>query len=525
MRKPPWIGAAAVLVLASSLHHWRGAPEPERSGPLPATAGLPSPGTSEAGPQSGGGILLRATASARPLAGSARCSVAVAQGKLATDDAVAPSVVEQWLPAQAEVLPNGDLRLQCPPGPPGLTQRVVASGGGLFYYHGRVPGEGRGLVLDPQPAGALRLLNERLPEQARIELRWDPAPPDEEGSDVVDALAPELATAFRSEPSTVAPDARWLPLPPGSRIRARLWIGAVAADQRSLLIEPGRDTELRFDAARIAAAATRSGSLSLSLLGQDRQPLTGLRVVYAGPEAMEQATSNGAGEVRFAAIDLQAPLQFELYAEAGSAAAATQPEFQKLLLAPADLRPVSAGQWAAEALLASQRWLRIDVSPLARIQQRPYPVFVLQREHAGSWEDMSEAEFHQEGSVMRVSARESGRYRLRVAASPWHWLDSAELDLAERAPSETRAAVAWSDAPTAQLRLLREGAVLAGEPIRVRGDQRAFPPLEGETDANGYFALGMVSRTDAWIAIGDREWQVKLRPGTLTLDLAAAIFE
>lgn len=524
MRKRGWIGAALTLAAVPVLYLYLYLAAPgERGAGEAVVRHAPAPAAVDTGLKTlaADTVLLRARPAAQPQAASARYGIARLPDDDRADAGDAPedhAVVEQWQPPRVQAQAGGDLLLTLAraDGP----RRVVAAGGGWAYYHGSLPAtSAQGMVLEPRLAGGLRLGHARLPEQARIELRWAQAPPEAGWRDLLEVFAPESAADLRGPPRAVAASARWAPLPPGVPLRARLWIGIVEADQRSVTVPAGGEAELRFDEARIQAALARSGSLRLSLRSRStQQPLSGVRVVYIGPDNMQESLSDAAGETTFDAIDLGAPLHLELHADAATGL----PGFQSLQLAASELRALGPGAWAAELELASPHWLRIDLHGLPRTGDSAYPLFVLQRQTATGWTEVSDAEYRRQAAAMEVSVREAGRYRLRVAASPWHWVDSADIGVGTGGDGDTGLPLAWQDAPTARLRLLRNGAPLVGEPLRLRGAERAFPPLEGETDVGGYFALGMVSQPQAWAAVDGREWRIDLRPGDISLDLETA---
>lgn len=396
-------------------------------------------------------------------------------------------------------------------------------------------------------------------------------------------VAPDLLAAYDDTPLAVTAEARAggestiAPLPPGP-VDAVVLVEGVEVMRRRLSLVPGQLAPLTVDADSLRRGTALATALRLRFVeaGSGRA-LRPVEVLWIAPEGERRLGAEADGSYRIARVDPAQPLHFDLRLAQplpqGRADDETVdqtvdlpawPERIPLTLRLDDeasdasvatpgidtTRTVQAGVGPVEILrtvaLEPLRWLVVDGLPAeARLRGgrssapathagTPPPVHVLQQAEttpaksspAGSddrppWRTVVAERFVARPSGVAVSIQSTGRYRLAVAVSPWRFLHSAAVDIADgrNAPREVRTGLAPPvRAPrTVRVQLLGASGPLARTPVQVLDTAGALPPWTLTTDAGGWLRFDAATEPSVRVeAPGHAQAVVPLRAAEVT---------
>ncbi|MBI5154174.1 hypothetical protein HZA57_02970 [Candidatus Poribacteria bacterium] len=342
----------------------------------------------------------------------------------------------------------------------------------------------------------------RAPDQLTAEDASRTAP-------IIERVSPELATAFMEDlplPIAAEEPLEIVPVFPDPAIRLTLLtLTGTAAEQVTVPLEIGRIKDVQLDAGA-AFGANKIGFIDLhgKLVrgGKAEEPLAGVPLDRMdSPIPSRQVTAED-GTFLFPALPRERPTSFLVAIEAPASARPISPRQTVFTFDPKG-EGVTADAQEAEVIwhVPVYQWLVLDVSRethegLRAALQVPYPIYILQEldESANDWRDSPGDEFLIEDSGVAVSIVREGVYRVAMARTP---LDVTPSEAAAITPGdgEVHASIDLSrpDARKITVEVRENGMVVPGARIYAVGSSRGLPPLEGQTDNQGRFALGEVS--------------------------------
>lgn len=305
--------------------------------------------------------------------------------------------------------------------------------------------------------------------------------------------APAVLEAYSEEPLLVTSGQVLAPLAPGP-VEIVLEVNGVEAERRRLSLAPGAITDVRFDpvSQQVAQAVSIDLELEFVKLGSG-EPVAGLKVAWLGGRMQRTATTDARGRVTFTGLDRQQVHDFNLASAPPADGLPEWPELRPLQIKPDDLAEAAAPGEAVRhrVELAPLHWMIARLPPgpkqANRSRSSPYPIYVLQRQRAGRWADVSADYFIQVPQGLAVSMAEPGTYRVAAALSPWRVLESAPA----RVAGADRPIVSFPNAQSTDvvLTVIRDGRALAGAPVHVIGPVGHLPPEVLTADTNGRVTL------------------------------------
>lgn len=386
--------------------------------------------------------------------------------------------------------------------------------------------------IGPRLAAGLRIHHsEASPGRAQLVLRRSTELPDAETwQAVMQQLAPDVLAAFGDEPLTLgAAEQTLAPLPP-SPIEVLLLIDGIEAERRTVALQAGVISDLRFDPVAQGVAQAVSVNLQLRFVVRDTgAPIADIRVTHNGEQGEQQRVSDQAGGVHFVKLDRQRPQTFTLRFPVDENALPTWPEEMPLEVSLEARDGESADQPVVERRieLSPLHWLLVRTGTIPKESKRqvgnPYPIFLLQRQaDDGIWRDASSDHFLPipEGLAVSVAARD--RYRVIAAVSPWTVHLSTAADTRNAAQDgKYRVDLTPEPGHSVDLVFQRDGVPLASTPVQFQGPARGLPPRTLTTDGRGRLRLDDVTRDEVVVEIpGSDEVRVDVRGTVAVLDLA-----
>lgn len=442
--------------------------------------------------------------------------------------------IEQWIQAPARRLDDGRVEV----GPvqlPASADRFDLKSGSenpLAFYLGSftpktlpdeiTPSLASGLrarrseVDESLEAAGIRLLLRRV-EGAADEARWRP---------LIAERAPELLDAYDDAGIPMALYAGLSPLPPGA-VDVVLDVGGVEAERHRITLAPGEWSDVQFSDDAIEAAAAMSVTVELAfVIKNSTDPIEGIEATWYSSRGDLVRRSGQDGVATFRGVDRLQAHRFSLRMPGTEGGLPRWPESEPLELSFDEPATEGTTPNVVRRIIELQPllWLTLDTGPLPvttfRQRGNPYPIFALEREVDGLWQDAASDYFLPVPEGLAVSIKEEGRYRVMALASPWtvHWSSSAQIAVDD----ESIPHVSLMTLPGHSTRALVsvEGQPVRSMPVTILGPARGLPPLSVTTDGNGYLELHHVTVDSVRVEVpGYLQTMLDVRSATTGADL------
>lgn len=430
--------------------------------------------------------------------------------------------VQRWVELPAQRLPDGRVQV----GPADIPEAqfyLLEAGGsdGLRFYRSRFSGVDVPSEVAPITAAGLRLRTDVDDPRLRLQLlRRAEAPPAGQWHALLVAQSPHLLALFDEAGLKVGPDTEFLPLAPTS-FDAVAWLGQVEIQRSTLHLTPGRITELALDRVRIEDAKRRAIDLEIEVLdATSGQPVADVSVTFPVPQGETLLRTDSAGRARWSG--LPAGHQAWLSLEFPEVELGGLPRWPSRKLVPVALpRPEDApadGTHRETVEVSPLSWLVLSGEGRRSgppIRGQPYPVYGLQRDRAGEWEDLGTEHFVPIPEGLAVSIAEPGIYRVFKAESPWSVAFSQALVFDEHQAQTRRNASL--DRPVRRdisVRLVDAfQRPLIATPVMVSARLRGLPAVEITTDQAGLLHLTAATEQSVVVSAGAGEQAISLFDG------------
>jgi hypothetical protein len=443
------------------------------------------------------------------------------------------ATVEQWIAVPAHRRPDGTVEV----GPFNLPAAhrydlLAQAEDDLHVYAASFTRASMPASIGPRLAAGLRI-HHSVPNSGRAQLvlrRSAELPNAETWQAVMQQLAPDVLAAFGDEPLTLGATVQSLaPLPP-SPIEVLLLIDGIEAGRRTVALQAGVISDLRFDPVAQGVAQAVSVNLQLRFVVRDTGvAIADIRVTHHGDQGEQQRVSDQTGGVHFSNLDRQRPHNFTLRFPVDENELPTWPEEMPLEVSLEARSDESTDQPVVERRidLSPLHWLLVRTGTLPKESRRqvgnPYPIFLLQRQAAdGTWQDTASDHFMPVSEGLAVSCAERGRYRVMGAVSPWtvHLSTTADTRIAAQ-DHKYRVDLTPQLGHSVDLVLQRDGVPLASTPVQFQGPARGLPPRTLTTDSRGRLRLDDVTREEVVVEIpGSDEIRVDVSGTVAAVDLA-----
>jgi hypothetical protein len=419
--------------------------------------------------------------------------------------------VQRWVELPALRLPDGRVQVGPADIPEAQFYLLEARGSdGLRFYRSRFSGVDIPSEIAPITAAGLRLRTDVDDPRLRLQLlRRAEAPPTGQWHALLVAESPHLLALFDEAGLEVGTDVELMPLAPTS-IDAVAWLGQVVIQRSTLHLAPGKITELALDRVRIQDAKRRAIDLEIDVLdATSGQPVADVSVTFPGPQGETLHRTDSAGRVRWSG--LPAGHQAWLSLEFPEVAQGGLPRWPSRKLVPVVL------PMAEDAPADRTHRETVEVSPLSwlvlsgegrrsgpPIRGQPYPVYGLQRDREGEWEDLGSDHFVPIPEGLAVSIGEPGKYRVFKAESPWGVAFSQAL-VFDIHQAQTRRSASLDHPVRRDISVRLVDAFqqpLISTPVMVSARLSGLPAVEITTDKAGL--LHLAAATDQSVVVSAR---------------------
>lgn len=335
--------------------------------------------------------------------------------------------VQRWIEVPAKRLPDGRVQVGPAEVPRAQFYLLEARGSdGLRFYRSRFSAQEIPSEIVPVLAAGLRLRAATDDPRLRLQLlRRAEVPQADVWRSLLASDSPQLQALFEEGGHAVRTGSELLPLAPSS-FEAVAWLGQVEIQRSTLELSPGRITELTLDTASIEDAQRRVLDLEIELIdASSGTPVADVAVTLPGPQGEVTLRTDEAGRVRWPG--LPAGHQAWVSLEFPEVQVEGLPRWPVRKLLPIALPT------ADDAPEGGVHREVVEVSPLSwlvlagegrrtgpPIRGQLYPVYGLQRERDGAWEELGSDHFVPIRDGLAVAIVEPGTYRAFKAESPWN---------------------------------------------------------------------------------------------------------
>ncbi|MFN7781954.1 MAG: hypothetical protein ACK5PG_04375 [Lysobacterales bacterium] len=427
--------------------------------------------------------------------------------------------VQRWVELPALRLPDGRVQVGPADVPEAQFYLLEARGSdGLRFYRSRFSGVDIPSEIAPITAAGLRLRTDVDDPRLRLQLlRRAEAPPTGQWHALLVSESPHLLALFDEAGLEVGPDTELLPLAPTS-FDAVAWLGQVEIQRSTLHFAPGRITELALDRVRIEDAKRRVIDLVIEVLDMTSgQPVADVSVTFPGPKGEALHRTDSAGMARWSG--LPAGHQAWLSLEFPDVEQVGLPRWPSRKLVPVVLpmaeNAPSDGTHRETVEVSPLNWLVLSgegrrSGPPTRGQ--PYPVYGLQRDQEGEWEDLGSDHFVPMPEGLAVSIAEPGIYRVFKAESPWSVAFSQALVFdAHQAQTRQSASLDRPVRRDISVRLVDAfQRPLIATPVMVSARLRGLPAVEITTDQTGLLDLTAATDQSVVVSVSAGEQAIRL---------------
>lgn len=344
---------------------------------------------------------------------------------------------------------------------------------------------GLSVLRSPQPGIDARLLLRRV-EEAKDAARWQA---------LLAEQAPELLAAFDEAALPLGATSQFAPLPPGP-LDVVLQVNGVEAGRQRVHLVAGRWIDARFDEVSQAVAQAVAVDLELTfVVTGTTEPIEGITATWHAERGDEPRVSDASGAVTFPNLDRQRLQRFTLQFPRSADELPTWPETRplELTLDGAVEESASRPMIRKTVEMTPLRWLDVRTGdfpiPFHRQGGNPYPIFVLQQERDGQWEDVASDHFLPIQGRLAVSVQADGRYRVMALRTPWSVRYSSVASIMPRADARFAVDLLPSTGHRVEVSVLRDGVPLANAPIALRGPARGLPGMTVTSDGAGRLIL------------------------------------
>lgn len=408
------------------------------------------------------------------------------------------ATVERWVDAPAQRRADGTVVVGPLDLPRADRYELQARGeSALHFYVASFSADAIPATIAPTVAAGLRIRREPAADSdVSVLLRRSGETADNAvWQDLLAREAPQLLAAFNDAAIAVEPVQVLAPLAPGA-LDVILLVDGIEAERRPATLVAGALTDVAFDPLAQQVARALSVELRLSFVVQGNgQPIEGLTVTWIADRGDQQRLTDSRGMVAFKGVDRQRNPRFNLEFPADDARLPAWPETKAIEVSLADEPVATDGTRVLRRTIELRplQWLVVRTStpiPGERRRGNPYPIFVLQQEREGGWQDASADRFIPIAEGLAASIAEPGRYRLVALQSPWTLLYSSPADARKAAlDGQFRVDLRSDTGRAVELTVMQGGVALARAPLALRGPVRGLPATTLETDANGRVRL------------------------------------
>lgn len=412
--------------------------------------------------------------------------------------------IERWISAPARRMEDGRVEV----GPvqlPADADRFDLKGGSehplAFYLASFTPASLPGQIA-PSLVSGLRVRRAEMEDEVSVRLllrRVEGAADEGKWRPLIAERAPELLEAYDDAGLPVDAYAGLSPLPPGA-VDVVLDVDGVEAERRRVTLVAGEWSDLQFSDEALEAAAAMAATVELEFVVKGTSdPIEGVEATWYSPRGDLVRLSGADGVASFRGVDRLQAHRFSLRMPGAENGLPRWPESEPLELSfdePAtDGSSAKVVRWKVE--LAPLLWLTVDPGPLSvtafRQRGNPYPIFVLERDIGGMWQDVASDYFLPVPEGLAVSIKEEGRYRIMALASPWTVYRSASARVAADDSPIPHVGLMILPGHTTRALVTLEGQPIRNMPVTILGPARGLPPLNLTTDGDGYLELHRVT--------------------------------